>query len=116
MAHRGGMALDDPQVAQTRSYSRLASISAAVREVTIKRGLASPSVHSALPMTRRMRLQLSKVDQRKSLKRRAGLPGFSASARAAALSVSISALTRGVGARPETESPRLASHPAPRAP
>src|SRR3954466_5198100 len=46
-----------------RSYSRLASISAAGSEVTMKRGLASPSVHSALPMTRRMRLQLSKVDQ-----------------------------------------------------
>ena len=40
----------------------------------MKRGLASPWVHSALPMTRRMRLQLSRVDQRKSLKRRAGLP------------------------------------------
>src|SRR3954469_10283884 len=84
-----------------RSYSRLASISAAGSEVTMKRGLASPSVHSALPMTRRMRLHLSKVDQRKSLKRRAGLPVLSASARAAALSVSISARRGGVGGQAE---------------
>ena len=40
----------------------------------MKRGLASPPVHSALPTTRRGRLQLSSVDQRKSRKRRAGLP------------------------------------------
>src|SRR3954463_3124552 len=40
----------------------------------MKRGLASPFVHSALAITRRLRLQLSRVDQRKSLKRRAGLP------------------------------------------
>src|SRR3954451_23438931 len=40
----------------------------------MKRGLASPWVHSALAITRRLRLQLSRVDQRKSLKRRAGLP------------------------------------------
>src|SRR3954449_12264962 len=39
----------------------------------MKRGLASPWVHSALAITRRLRLQLSRVDQRKSLKRRAGL-------------------------------------------
>src|SRR4051812_49744200 len=102
MAHRGGMALDDPQVAQTRSYSRLASISAAVRVVTIKRGLASPSVHSALPMTRRMRLQLSKVDHRKSLKRRAGFPVFFAFARAAAHPVPVSVVRRGIRARPKT--------------
>src|SRR4051794_41952027 len=98
MAHRGGMALDDPQVAQTRSYSRLASISAAGSEVTIKRGLASPSVHSALPMTRRMRLQLSRVDQRKSLKRRAGLPGFSGAGRAEGPSGAVSLLRPGVRA------------------
>ena len=40
----------------------------------MKRGLASPWVHSALAMTRRLRHQLSSVDQSKSLKRRAGLP------------------------------------------
>src|SRR3954451_16104006 len=102
MAHRGGMALDDPQVAQTRSYSRLASISVAGSEVTMKRGLAAPSVHSALPMTRRTRLQLSKVDQRKSLKRRAGLPVLSAAACAAAISVAISPVRRGLRARPKT--------------
>src|SRR4051794_41902242 len=109
MAHRGGMALDDPQVAQTRSYSRLASISAAGSEVTIKRGLASPSVHSALPMTRRMRLQLSRVDQRKSLKRRGGLAGFSAAARADGLSGAIFPLRRRLRARPQTQTPRLGS-------
>src|SRR4051794_41839010 len=108
MAHRGGMALDDPQVAQTRSYSRLASISAAVREVTIKRGLASPSVHSALPITRRIRLQLSRVDQRKSLKRRAGLPGLSAAAPAAAISGAVSAVRGGVRATPQTQVHRRA--------
>ena len=42
----------------------------------MKRGLASPSVHSALAITRRSRLQLSRVDQIKSLNRRAGLPVF----------------------------------------
>jgi hypothetical protein len=36
-----------------------------------------------------MRLQLSKVDQRKSLKRRAGLAVFSAAACAAAISVAV---------------------------
>jgi hypothetical protein len=40
----------------------------------MKRGLLSPPVHSALATTRRDRLQLSSVDQVKSLKRRAGLP------------------------------------------
>lgn len=38
----------------------------------MKRGLASPFVHSALAMTRRLRLQLLRVDQISSLKRRAG--------------------------------------------
>jgi hypothetical protein len=42
--------------------------------VTTKRGLAWPSVHSALATTRRWRLQLSRVVQAKSLKRRADLP------------------------------------------
>src|SRR4051794_41951101 len=110
MAHRGGMALDDPQVAQTRSYSRLASISAAVSEVTIKRRLAAPSVHSALPMTRRMRLQLSKVDQRKSLKRRAGLPGLAPPAPAAGPPGAGSAGTAGVGAPPQNKSPPIGPH------
>ena len=39
----------------------------------MKRGLALPLVHSALATTRRGRLQLSRVDQSKSLKQRAGL-------------------------------------------
>jgi len=42
--------------------------------VTTNRGLALPLVHSALPTTRRLRLQLLRVRQVKSLKRRAGLP------------------------------------------
>ena len=33
-----------------------------LKEVTMKRGLASPCVHSALPMTRRRRDQLSRVE------------------------------------------------------
>ena len=44
--------------------------------MTTKRGLASPPVHSALATTRRSRLQLSRVVQVKSLKRRAGVPLF----------------------------------------
>src|SRR4051794_35967190 len=104
MAHRGGMALDDPQVAQTRSYSRLASISVAGSEVTMKRGLASPWVHSALPMTRRMRLQLSRVDQRKSLKRRGGLAGLSAGARAGAHSGAGPLRSPGVRRPPQAKS------------
>ena len=40
----------------------------------MKRGLASPCVHSALAMTRRSRLQLLRVVQVNSLKRRAGFP------------------------------------------
>ena len=66
----------------------------------MKRGLASPPVHSALPTTRRARLQLSSVDQVKSLKRRAGLPVRSASARAACSSAAISASRRALRARP----------------
>ena len=42
----------------------------------MKRGLASPCVHSALAMTRRLRLQLSSVLHWKSLKRRAGSAGL----------------------------------------
>ncbi len=44
----------------------------------MKRGLASPCVHSALATTRRSRDQLSSVDHRNSLKRRAGFPLASA--------------------------------------
>ena len=43
-------------------------------EVTTKRGLASPCVHSALATTRRRRLQLDRVSHMKVLKRRAGVP------------------------------------------
>src|SRR5215208_608844 len=55
-----------------RSYRTRASISPRLSEVTTKRGFGSPRAHSALPTTRRRRDQLSRVDQRKSRKRRAG--------------------------------------------
>src|SRR5512147_47086 len=48
----------------------------------MKRGLVSPWVHSALPITRRRRDQLSRVDQRKSRNTRAGLPVACAACRA----------------------------------
>ena len=66
----------------------------------MKRGLASPCVHSALAMTRRLRLQLSSVLHWKSLKRRAGWPLVSAIARAAASSASIIATSRALRASP----------------
>ena len=68
----------------------------------MKRGLASPAVHSALPITRRGCAQLSRVDQVKSLNRRAGLPVRSAAARAACSSAAISASNRLLRARPNT--------------
>ena len=58
----------------------------ALSEVTTKRGLAVPAVHSALAMTRRWRLQLSRVDHWNSLNRRAGRPLALLSASAAASS------------------------------
>ena len=68
----------------------------------MKRGLASPCVHSALAMTRRLRLQLSRVLQSKSLKRRAACPMLSALALAAASSASIMATSRALRASPNT--------------
>jgi len=52
----------------------------------MKRGLASPWIHSALATTRRLRLQLSSVLHWKSLKRHAGWPLPSEAAFAAASS------------------------------
>ena len=78
----------------------------------MKRGLASPRVHSALPMTRRRRDQLLSVDQRKSRKRRAGLPVRSASSSAQARSTASSSTRRALRARPKTKSTRCASHQA----
>ena len=66
----------------------------------MKRGLALPCVHSALPITRRARLQLFSVAQLKSRKRRAGLPLASLAACACAISASISAASRSLRARP----------------
>src|SRR4051812_4491383 len=59
-----------------------------------KRGLAAPAVHSALAITRRWRLQLSRVDQENSLKRRGGWPLALLSSSAAASSLAISPTSR----------------------
>src|SRR5262249_40107347 len=78
----------------------------------MKRGLASPPVHSALPMTRRDRLQLSSVDQVKSLKRRAGPAVCSLCRRAASNSGEIAVVRRAFLARPNRKStPFLSHHP-----
>ena len=71
--------------------------------MTTKRGLASPPVHSALATTRRSRLQLLRVCQVKSLKRRAGLPVRWLCSAAAASSASISATSRRVLGQAEQE-------------
>src|SRR3954463_14251978 len=78
----------------------------------MKRGLASPWVHSALAITRRLRLQLSRVDQRKSLKRRAGLPVRAASSSAWISSTEISSTRRSLGASPNPEAALFFSHQA----
>src|SRR5262245_57225232 len=70
-------------------------------EVTTKRGLASPAVNSALPTTRRSRLQLSSVVHRKSLKQRAGLPVRRLFASALAISLEIFAIKLGAPSDPE---------------
>ena len=81
-------------------------------EVTTKRGLASPLVHSALPITRRLRLQLSSVRHWKSLKRRAGALVCAASRSAAASWRLILATRRSLRASPNTYSTPLSSHQA----
>ena len=77
----------------------------------MKRGLASPCVHSAFAITRRERLQLSSVDHAKSLKARAGRPVASASGcepRPARPRSRPPAC--GLRARPSTKCTSLASH------
>src|SRR5436190_21447944 len=76
----------------------------------MKRGLALPLVHSALATTRRGRLQLSRVDQSKTLKRRAGLSAARLSARASTSSSLIFATSRRLRASPKTYSTRFSSH------
>src|SRR5260370_26233092 len=89
-----------------------ASCSPRDSEVTTNRGLAWPSVHSALATTRRSRLQLSRVVQAKSLKRRADLPvGWLCSA-ASASSALIASTSRVLRARPNRKSTALFSHQA----
>src|ERR1700730_2168683 len=87
-----------------------ASCSSRASEVTTKRGLALPSVHSALATTRRSWLQLSRVRQAKSLKRRAGLPVFWLCSAAWASSLLISSTKRRFLARPNRKSTPLVSH------
>src|ERR1700746_1874438 len=79
-------------------------------EVTTKRGLASPLVHSALATTRRLRLQLARVVHMKLLKRRAGSPVRRLFASACASSPSIMAISRSFFCRPNTKSTPFASH------
>ena len=69
----------------------------------MKRGLASPWVHSALPMTRRRRLQLLRVVYWKSLKRRAGSPVRRLSASACPMCHSISSASRALRGQAEHE-------------
>ena len=57
-------------------------------------------IHSALPTTRRCRLQLLRVLYWKSLKRRAGLPLWRFSSAASASSAAISAISRSFLAKP----------------
>ena len=76
----------------------------------MNRGLASPLVHSALPMTRRLRLQLLRVVQISSLKRRAASPVIWLSARASANSAPIARVRRTFLASPKMKSIPLASH------
>src|ERR1700733_4106380 len=75
----------------------------------MKRGLASPPVTSALPTTRRLQLQLSSVDQVKSLKRRADLPVRKLSNFASISSVLIACSSRSLRARPNRKLTRFAA-------
>src|SRR5262249_29487089 len=77
-------------------------------EVTMKRGLASPCVHSALATTRRLRLQLLRVVHWNCLKRRAGLPVRRLAFSAAASSSLIAAINRSFFAKPKTKCTALA--------
>ena len=76
----------------------------------MKRGFASPCVHSALPITRRLQLQLLRVDQMSSLKRRAGRPVVRLSSPASTSSAPIARLRRTFFANPKIKSTLLASH------
>src|SRR5277367_6017239 len=74
-----------------------------LREVTRKRGLAPPRAHSALPITRRRRDQLSLVDQSKSRNTRAGWPAFASDwSRASSNASAMRPSSRALRARPKT--------------
>src|SRR3954467_10531294 len=83
------------------SYSRLASTTRRGSEVTMKRGLALPCVDSALPMTRRVRLQLVSVAPRKSRNRREGWAAGPAGRLAAGLGQDLRLLHLGLDLRAE---------------
>ena len=76
----------------------------------MKRGLASPLVHSALAITRRSLLQLARVRRAKSLKRRSGLPVLWLSSAAVASSAPNPPTNRRLRARPNRKSTPLFSH------
>src|SRR5258705_2295678 len=78
--------------------------------VTMKRGLAAPFVHSALPITRRLQLQLFRVRYAKSANSRAGLPVLLDLRFAFLISGASQALRRLLPARPSTYWTLLASH------
>src|SRR6201998_1949894 len=69
-------------------------------------------IHSALPITRRSRLQLSSVRYLKSLNRRAGLAVATLASAAAARSAAISTFNREFFARAYKKHIALLSHPA----
>src|SRR5262249_61421058 len=101
-----------PRAQYTFSYRYFALHSDLFSEVPTKRGLRSPSVNSALPTTRRSRLQLSSVVHRKSLKQRAALPVRRLFASALAISVQIFPINRLFLANPKRKCTLFASHQA----
>src|SRR6185437_14699688 len=84
--------------------------SARLSEVTTKRGLAPSLVTSALPMTRRSRLQLRRVRYLNSLKYRAGLSVRRLFASARSSSLAIAATRRSFFCRPNRKWTPFASH------
>src|SRR6516165_6378697 len=106
------MTTDDSHIGSHSQHRLSDQVSANTNEVTTKRGLAWPPVHSALATTRRSRLQLRRVRQVNSLKRRAGFSVFWLCSCAAASSLSISPTSRLFLAKPNTKSTPLLSHHA----
>src|SRR3984893_3393309 len=99
-----------PRAQYIFAYRWRAWCSSRASDVTIKRGLASPLVHSALAITRRSLLQLARVRRAKSLKRRSGLPVLWLSSAAVASSAPNPPTNRRLRARPNRKSTPLFSH------